>query len=95
MAVPEIAPDGVRIALQVGSELRLTGQGDVILGNPEIEVAEDRRAADAVLLYKFDKDTGDHVLWLLEPVADRTSFEPPTAGAGGPSPAVRLRRRTP
>lgn len=71
MAVPEIAPDGVRIALQVGTELRLTSQGDVILGNPEIEVAEDRRAADAVLLYKFDKNTGDHLLWLLDPVADR------------------------
>ncbi len=71
MAKPEVAPDGVRIALQFGTELRLTSHGDVILGNPEIEVAEDRRAADAVLLYKFDKNTGDHVLWLLEPIADR------------------------
>jgi hypothetical protein len=71
MAKPEIAPDGIRIALQVGSELRITSRGDVVMGNPEIEVAEDRRAADAVLLYKFDKNTGDHVFWLLEPLADR------------------------
>lgn len=70
MAKPEVAPEGVRIALQVGTELRLTRQGDIVMGNPEIEVAEDRRAADAVLLYKFDKNTGDHILRLLEPVAD-------------------------
>jgi hypothetical protein len=58
------------IVLQVGSELRITNKGEVILGNPELELASDERAADATLLYRFDANKGEHIFRLLEPVAD-------------------------
>ena len=59
-----------RIPMQVGSELRITNKGEIIVDNPEVELAESRRAADAVLSYRFDAKTGEHILRLLEPVAD-------------------------
>jgi hypothetical protein len=58
------------IVLQVGSELRITNKGEVILGNPELELASDERAADATLLYRFDANKSEHIFRLLEPVAD-------------------------
>jgi hypothetical protein len=60
-----------RIVLQVGSELRIKNNGDIIIGNPELELASDDRAADAVLMYRFDEQAGVHVLRLVDPVADR------------------------
>jgi hypothetical protein len=60
-----------RIPLQVGSELRIKNNGDVVIDNPELELAADDRAADAVLIYRFDAKAGEHVLRLLDPVADR------------------------
>jgi len=59
--------EGMKIVLQVGAELRIR---DVTMDNPELELARDDRAADAVLLYRFDEDTREHVLRLVEPVAD-------------------------
>ena len=59
-----------KISLQVGSELRIKNNGDVVIDNPELELAADDRAADAVLVYRFDPKAGEHVLRLLEPVAD-------------------------
>ena len=56
-----------KISLQVGSELRI---GDIVIDNPELKLAADDRAADAVLVYRFDAKAGEHVLRLLEPVAD-------------------------
>ena len=56
-----------KISLQVGSELRI---GDIVIDNPELELAADDRAADAVLVYRFDAKAGEHVLRLLDPVAD-------------------------
>jgi hypothetical protein len=44
--------------------------GDVTMDNPELELVSDDRAADAVLLYRFDEETREHVLRLVEPVAD-------------------------
>ncbi|MGH9692163.1 MAG: hypothetical protein ACRD4C_13990 [Candidatus Acidiferrales bacterium] len=61
---------GTKIVLQVGSELRIKNNGDIIIDNPELELVGDDRAADAVLLYRFDAQAGVHVLRLLEPVAD-------------------------
>jgi hypothetical protein len=58
------------IVLQVGSELRITNNGEVILGNPELELARDERAADATLLYRFDPNAGQHIFRLVEPVVD-------------------------
>jgi len=62
--------DETKISLQVGSELRIKNNGDIVIDNPELELASEDRAADAVLVYRFDPKAGEHVLRLLEPVAD-------------------------
>ncbi len=62
--------NGVRIPMQVGTEFRIKSNGDIVLGNPELELASDTAAADAVLLYHFDPRTKEHTLRLLDPVAD-------------------------
>jgi hypothetical protein len=59
--------DETKISLQVGSELRI---GDIVIDNPELELAADDRAADAVLVHRFNAKAGEQVLRLLEPVAD-------------------------
>lgn len=46
--------DGSRIVLQVGSELRIKGNGDIIIDNPELELERQENVADAVLSYRFD-----------------------------------------
>ncbi len=60
----------VSIPMQVGSELRLTKAGEIVIDNPEIELAKNRKAADAVFVHRFDPSTGEHILRLLDPVAD-------------------------
>jgi hypothetical protein len=60
-----------RIPLQVGSELRIRNNGEVSVSNPTIEAAPALDAADAVVDYRYDPETGEHVLRLLEPVAAR------------------------
>jgi hypothetical protein len=64
------ASEEIRIVLQVGTELRVTNKGEVVVSNPELELAREDRAADAVLLYRFNADRGEHVFRLFEPVAD-------------------------
>ena len=59
-----------RVVLQVGSELRIKNNGDIVIDNPELELIGDDRAADAVLIYRFDPQNGVHSLRLAEPVAD-------------------------
>jgi hypothetical protein len=61
----------LKIVLQVGTELRVTNKGEVIVGNPELELAREDRAADAVLMYSFNPTTGEHTFRLVDPVADR------------------------
>lgn len=73
----------LRIPMQVGSEFRIRGNGDIILDNPELELAADAAAADAVLSYRFDPESGEHVLRLLEPVAERTLRPNPKAASQG------------
>ena len=63
--------DEMKIVLQVGSELRISNKGEVIMSNPELELARDDGAADAVLLYRFDPSAGEHTFRLVDPVADR------------------------
>jgi hypothetical protein len=58
-----------RIPLQVGSELRIRSNGEVSVSNPTVEGAPALDAADAVLDYRFDAETGEHVLRLLSPTA--------------------------
>ncbi len=59
-----------KVVMQVGQELRIRSNGDLIVDNPELELEGEERAADAVLLYRFDAQSGEHVLRLLDPVAD-------------------------
>jgi hypothetical protein len=59
-----------KIVLQVGSELRIKNNGDIIIDNPELELIGEDRAADAVLIYRFDSQNGVHSLRLVDPVAD-------------------------
>jgi hypothetical protein len=61
----------IRIPMQVGTEFRIRNNGDIILDNPELELAADPAAADAILSYRFDAESGEHILRLLEPVAER------------------------
>lgn len=60
-----------RIPLQVGSELRIRNDGEVRVSNPTIEGEPALDAADAVLDYRYDSQTGEHVLRLNKPVAAR------------------------
>jgi hypothetical protein len=71
MKAKQTSKNESRIVLQVGSELRIKSNGDFVIDNPELELAGDDRAADAVLMYRLDPQTGEHVLRLLEPVANR------------------------
>jgi hypothetical protein len=64
----KIETQGMLIPLQVGTELRITNNGEVIVDNPEVELALQPDAADAVLSYRFDANSAQHVLKLLEPV---------------------------
>ncbi len=64
-------PEEMKITLQVGTELRISNNGDVTLDNPELELTNEPSAADAVLSYRFDAKAGQHVLRLLDPLADR------------------------
>lgn len=60
-----------RIPLQVGSELRIRNNGEVNVSNPTVEAAPALDAADAVIDYRFDAQTGEHVLRLVRPAAAR------------------------
>jgi hypothetical protein len=76
--------DEMKIVLQVGTELRITNKGEVILSNPELELARDETAADAVLLYKFNPGAGEHSFRLVDPLANRkhTKVHRPGDGSG-------------
>ncbi len=70
-----------RIPLQVGSELRIRNNGELRVSNPTLEIMGDDQGnalnpeagADAALDYRFDPETGEHVLRLLEPVKLRAA----------------------
>ena len=68
---------GLRIPLQVGAELRIKNNGEVVVDNPEVELAQNPSAADAVLYYHFDAKAGEHVLRLVDPVADHRHLSQP------------------
>jgi hypothetical protein len=46
----------VQIPMQVGSELRIRNSGEIIVDNPEVELANSRAAADAVRSYRFNPE---------------------------------------
>ena len=59
-----------KIVLQVGSSIRIKDNGDIVLDNPELELVGEDNAADAVLMYRFNPTAGEHIIRLVEPVAD-------------------------
>ena len=62
--------NGMKIVMQVGSEIRISNDGNVVIDNPELELVGEERAADAVLIYRFDPQAKAHLIRLLDPVAD-------------------------
>lgn len=64
--MPQAAP-ATRIPLQVGSEFRIGRRGELVLSNPTLELAPSDAAADAVISYRFDTGTGDHIIRLERP----------------------------
>jgi hypothetical protein len=69
-AIMRAGMNGTKIVLQVGSELRIKNNGDIVVGNPELELVGDDNAADAVFMYRFDPLAGVHTLRLVDPVAN-------------------------
>jgi hypothetical protein len=59
-----------KIVLQVGSSVRIKNNGDIVLDNPELELVGEDNAAEAVLMYRFDPAAGEHLIRLVQPVAD-------------------------
>jgi hypothetical protein len=60
-----------RIPLQVGSELRIRNNGELSVSNPTVEGAPALDAADAILDYRYDAQSGEHVLRLLKPTSTK------------------------
>lgn len=65
-------PNEITIPMQVGTELRIRADGTIAVTNPTIELEPSDAVADAVLQYRFERETGVHVLRLVEPL----SFNP-------------------
>jgi hypothetical protein len=57
-----------RIPMQLGTELRIKKSGEIAISNPVIEEPEEA-TAEAVLSYRFDPATGDHIIGLVQPLA--------------------------
>jgi hypothetical protein len=60
-----------KIVLQVGSSVRIKNNGDMVIDNPELELVGEDNAADAVLMYRFNPQAGEHIIRLVDPVANR------------------------
>jgi hypothetical protein len=58
-----------RIPLLVGSELRIRNNGELSVSNPTGKAAPALDTADAVLDYRFDAQSSEHVLRLQDSVA--------------------------
>jgi len=65
-----------RIPMQVGSELRIRNSGEISVSNPTVEAEPALDAADAVLDYRFDAQTGEHVIRLRTPLSARAREHP-------------------
>lgn len=69
-------PNFTRIPLQAGSELRIRNTGEISVSNPTVEGAPAQDAAGAVLDYRFDSQSGEHVIRLLEPTVRKSARKP-------------------
>jgi hypothetical protein len=65
----------------VGSEIRINNFGEVAIGNPELVLANEPHALGAVLSYRFDSKTGEHILRLLHPEAHQAKARAHRGGA--------------
>jgi hypothetical protein len=69
------APNATRIPLQVHSEVRIKKSGDISVSNPSVGLAPNDLAASAVVSYRFDQSTGEHIIRLEEPMSHDRSEE--------------------
>jgi hypothetical protein len=60
-----------RIPLQVGSELRIRNTGELSVSNSTVDASSALDGADAILDYRFDPRTGEHVLRLIRPMVGK------------------------
>ena len=58
-----------RIPLQVHSELRIKKTGDIAVSNPSVGLGPNDLAASAVISYRYDQNTGEHIIRLEEPMS--------------------------
>jgi len=58
-----------RIPLQVHSELRIKKTGDIAVSNPSVGLGLNDLAASAVISYRYDQSTGEHIIRLEEPMS--------------------------
>jgi hypothetical protein len=70
MRVPtNTTPNATRIPLQVHSEVRIKKTGDIAVSNPSVGLGPNDLAASAVISYRFDEATAEHVIRLEEPMS--------------------------
>jgi hypothetical protein len=61
--------------MQVHSELRIKKSGEFSISNPVVGLGVNDLAASAVVSYRFDERTGEHVIRLEEPMSmDRSEI---------------------
>lgn len=66
-----------RVPLQVHSELRIKKTGEISVSNPSVGLGPNDLAASAVVSYRFDDQTGEHIIRLEEPMShDRNEQTP-------------------
>jgi hypothetical protein len=59
--------------MQIHTELRIRKTGEIGVSNPSVGLGPNDLAASAVISYRFDDATGEHVIRLEEPLShDRT-----------------------
>ena len=70
-------PHATRIPLQVHSELRIMKDGGIAVSNPSVGLGPNDLAASAVISYRYDESTGEHIIRLEEPMShDRSEQRP-------------------
>lgn len=63
------AANSTRIPMQVHTELRIHKDGEIAVSNPSVGLGPNDLAASAVISYRFDQATGEHVIRLEEPMS--------------------------
>ena len=72
------APNVTRIPMQVHTELRIRKTGEIGVSNPSVGLGPNDLAASAVVSYRFEEATGEHVIRLEEPLShDRSEDRRP------------------